>query len=305
MADLQRRRGATAASPSRLLDHAVGLALDHAAAAPGARWRFGPLVLVSPAMAAASAAVTAAVEARGGATIDRAVCSGLDLDREIAAALAGDRLDRITAALAARPLVIVDGIDDVAGERQQVLVHVLDAAAAAGGAWIVSTRVHPATGFVPRCASRLCAGLVVPLPTGRAAAPLPAGAAPSVGRIIRAAARLHDVPAAAVVGPSRGRTVTAARSLAMYLARRLTARSYHAIGAACGGRDHTTVLHGVRVCTARLARDQALAADVERVVEELGAAGSPTPPNRRRGNVGSAMLARAIRGRRGRRRRPA
>lgn len=46
----------------------------------------------------------------------------------------------------------------------------------------------------------------------------------------------------------------------MYLARRLTPLSLPEIGRRFGGRDHTTVLHGVRAVETRLAADDRLAA---------------------------------------------
>lgn len=294
-------------APPRLLEHAVALLLGDISAASAATcpWRFGPLVIVSPADDAASAAL--------GRTDAAAAFKALDggtLDRDIASALAGERLDRLAVTLAARRLVVVDRIDRVSsGERQVALAHLLDACAAVGTVWLVSMPMHPAAGFVPQCASRFSAGLVVPEAALPEAQPHPGVAPPSLGSIIRAAARLHDVRPQEIIGPSRSRTVAGARSLAMYLARRLTGRSFQAIGAACGGRDHSTVMHGVRACRGRLARDPALAADVERIVGDLSSSG-PAPRDRARGagaacrtSVGSEALARSIRDRRRGRRR--
>jgi len=299
----------TVTATSGLLDHALKLALDHLAWPSGTAdpWRFGPIVIVSPLEDAASAAVVAAAGARGlpldtGAVV---MCSGRSLDREIATALATDRSDRLAAELSARRLVVVDRIDRVADEeRQRVLVHLLDGAAGGGGTWVVSTPAHPATGSGSQWDSRLCAGLVVPLgvhPVQRAAP----GSPPSLARIVRAAARLHDVEPAAVVGPSRSRTVAAARSLAMYLARRLTGHSLQAIGAGCGGRDHSTVLHAVRTCAARIAREPAFSTEVDELAATLGGAssGDASSAAGRPPHVGSAALTRRLRGRRHGRRR--
>jgi chromosomal replication initiator protein len=48
-----------------------------------------------------------------------------------------------------------------------------------------------------------------------------------------------------LTSPSRSRPLTTARHVAMYLLRECTALSYVKIGELFGGRDHTTVLHGV------------------------------------------------------------
>lgn len=302
-----RRASPQPAVPS-LADLAVDLLVDHVSTPTRAElgWRFGPVVFVSPAPDGASALVRPALEARHGAAAATASFrDGRALDREIAAALHGDRLDRLAAALDGSRLVVVDRIDRVTGpERQQALAHLLDSAAAAGSAWCVSVAAPPPAGLSPQCGSRLGGGLVVPLPAAPAQA---AATGVSLGRVIRAAARHHDLPAQAILGPARSRTVSAARSLAMYLARTLTGRSFHAIGVACGGRDHTTVIHGVRVCAARIAHDPTFAADVARLAADL--VGEPAPsaaaPGRRRSGVGSATLARALGNRRRGRRRPA
>ena len=101
-------------------------------------------------------------------------------------------------------------------------------------------------------ASRLSGGLVVAMPPvgitrchgeGDGARNRPS---PSLRRVIGATARRHGLTAADLVGADRCRQVSLARGMAMYLARRLTPRSLQSIGAAFGGRDHTTVLHAVR-----------------------------------------------------------
>lgn len=295
----------------RLLDHVVGLLVDHVTSPndPADGWRFGPLLIVSAAEGFAAAALAAAAAAQGAtlAAADVATWHGEALGREIAAALEDDRIDRFAAALAAMRLVVVDGIDCVGGgERQESLAHLLDTSTAAGTVWCVSVPRLPPEGLEPRCATRVSAGLILPV-TSAPMTTHAAGPVPSLGRVIRAAARHHDVSIDAVLGPARHRTVAAARSLAMYLARRLTGRSLQAIGAACGGRDHTTVLHAVRMAGARIARDPAFAADVERLAVALSGAADTRSGHagRRRSDVGSAVLGRTLSSRRRGRRRQA
>jgi hypothetical protein len=48
----------------------------------------------------------------------------------------------------------------------------------------------------------------------------------------------------------------------MHLARSLTSKSLGQIGAAFGGRDHTTVMHALKVVADRLGHDAGLADDV-------------------------------------------
>jgi chromosomal replication initiator protein len=74
----------------------------------------------------------------------------------------------------------------------------------------------------------------------------PRGARLPIERIIRSVCRQFALTSDQVTGPSRKKTVVLARSIAMYLSRTATGRSFEQIGEAFGGRDHTTVLYNVR-----------------------------------------------------------
>jgi hypothetical protein len=72
----------------------------------------------------------------------------------------------------------------------------------------------------------------------------------------------------------RQRRVVWPRHVAMYLARHMTTRSLPEVGRKLGGKDHTTVLHGVARITERLPDEPALAADVTELMRRI-AAGEP------------------------------
>jgi chromosomal replication initiator protein len=55
----------------------------------------------------------------------------------------------------------------------------------------------------------------------------------------------------------------------MYLCKQHTTRSYPDIGRRFGGRDHTTVLHGVRKIEELLTQDEQIARDVEALTRKL------------------------------------
>ena len=162
-------------------------------------------------------------------------------------------------------LVIVDRIDLVGGgERQQAAAAFLDDLARRGISICATVGLaHASGGLAPALQSRLSAGLVIHVPTRPTDAPTAARTAWSMNRIIRTAAHLHGLPAAALAGGGRSRGVVQARNLAMYLARHLTGSSFDSIGVAFGGRDHTTVMRGVRAVESRMTSDAAFAADVE------------------------------------------
>ncbi len=79
--------------------------------------------------------------------------------------------------------------------------------------------------------------------------------APTLKAIVDAAARQFGLTVGDLKSSSRRRTAVAARDAAMFLARRLTNSSLQEIGAFFGGRDHTTVLHGIRKLEAALPTD--------------------------------------------------
>jgi hypothetical protein len=63
----------------------------------------------------------------------------------------------------------------------------------------------------------------------------------------------------------RTKAVVRARQIAMYLAKTMTEQSLPELGRRFGGRDHTTILHGVRKIEGLIVKDQELAAMVERI----------------------------------------
>ena len=70
---------------------------------------------------------------------------------------------------------------------------------------------------------------------------------------------------------SRKQNLVRARSLAMFLSRRMTSKSMHQIGDYYGGRDHTTVLHAVRKTESLLQQDDQLRHAAEDLSEKLSA----------------------------------
>lgn len=68
----------------------------------------------------------------------------------------------------------------------------------------------------------------------------------TIDEIQRAVAEHFNIRLSDLVGPKRLRAYARPRQVAMWLAKRLTNRSLPEIGRKFGGRDHTTVMHGVR-----------------------------------------------------------
>lgn len=70
----------------------------------------------------------------------------------------------------------------------------------------------------------------------------------------------------------RTKNISVPRHVMFYLCKRLTLRSLPEIGRRTGGRDHTTVLHGVRKIAGLLKQgdDLSLCASVEMLIHQLG-----------------------------------
>ncbi len=85
----------------------------------------------------------------------------------------------------------------------------------------------------------------------------------TVEEIQRRVAEHYNIRLSDMIGPKRVRAVARPRQVAMYLAKQLTSRSLPDIGRRFGGRDHTTVMHGVRRIEELMAADSQLAEDVE------------------------------------------
>ena len=66
-----------------------------------------------------------------------------------------------------------------------------------------------------------------------------------------------------LIGPRRLRALARPRQVAMYLSKQLTSRSLPEIGRRFGGRDHTTIMHGVKKIEELMAQDSQLADDIE------------------------------------------
>jgi chromosomal replication initiator protein len=82
------------------------------------------------------------------------------------------------------------------------------------------------------------------------------GNTPTLKAIAAAVGRQFDVSVADLRSKSRLHSVTAARGVAMHLARELAGASYAEIGRYFGNRDHTTVIHACKKTAAAAAGPQ-------------------------------------------------
>jgi len=92
----------------------------------------------------------------------------------------------------------------------------------------------------------------------------------SVDDIQRKVAEHYNIRLSDMHSPRRSRTVARPRQVAMYLAKALTEHSLPEIGRKFGGRDHTTIMHGVRRIEELVVSDQSIQADVETLKRAIG-----------------------------------
>jgi chromosomal replication initiator protein len=85
----------------------------------------------------------------------------------------------------------------------------------------------------------------------------------TIEEIQRKVAEHYNIRLSDMIGPKRLRNIARPRQVAMYLAKQLTPRSLPEIGRRFGGRDHTTIMHGVRKIEELMAIDSQLADDLQ------------------------------------------
>ena len=87
----------------------------------------------------------------------------------------------------------------------------------------------------------------------------------TIDNILNAVTGYYGVKVSDLQSKRRNKSIAFPRQVCMYLARRHTKYSLDEIGGYFGGRDHTTVLHGVRTITRQVSNDN----DVQRQVASL------------------------------------
>ena len=85
----------------------------------------------------------------------------------------------------------------------------------------------------------------------------------SVENIQKTVADFYKIKVADMYSKKRPASIARPRQIAMFLAKELTTRSLPDIGRRFGGRDHTTIIHGVRKVEELRAIDPQMAEDID------------------------------------------
>lgn len=93
----------------------------------------------------------------------------------------------------------------------------------------------------------------------------------TVEEIQRIVSDHYNIRLSEMIGPKRVRNFARPRQVAMFLCKKLTSRSLPEIGRRFGGRDHTTVMHGVKRIEELRIQDSQIADDLEMLRRSLEA----------------------------------
>jgi chromosomal replication initiator protein len=85
----------------------------------------------------------------------------------------------------------------------------------------------------------------------------------TMDEILKKTCEYYKIRQVDILSQNRQRAIARPRQMAMYLCKRLTQRSLPEIGRKFGGRDHTTILYGVRKIEELMQTDSQIAEDAE------------------------------------------
>jgi len=91
----------------------------------------------------------------------------------------------------------------------------------------------------------------------------------SVNDIVKAVSNYYDVKIADIKGQRRQKQISHARQVCMYLMREVTNTPFETIGDILGGRDHSTVMHGVNKVGLKCSENNMLKTDLKNIEKTL------------------------------------
>ena len=94
----------------------------------------------------------------------------------------------------------------------------------------------------------------------------------TIDTIVDAVVRYYGVKVSDLHSKRRHRSIAWPRQVCMFLARKHTRYSLEEVGGYFGGRDHTTVLHGVRAVKKQVENDEEIAGQIHAIEQQLDVA---------------------------------
>ncbi len=99
--------------------------------------------------------------------------------------------------------------------------------------------------------------------------PVPQEARLDARIILDKVCEFYELPMKLIKGEKRDKPIAVPRQIVMYLFKTRTGMTYEEIADYLGGRDHTTIMHGVKKIESLLTTDLRLKTDVERIVDSF------------------------------------
>lgn len=93
---------------------------------------------------------------------------------------------------------------------------------------------------------------------------------PHIDDILREVGKFYEISRMELLSRRRSADLTYPRHVAMYLSHELTPSTYPKIGRMMGGRDHTTILYGVRKIKCLISDDQRLQDELQILRMKIG-----------------------------------
>ena len=91
----------------------------------------------------------------------------------------------------------------------------------------------------------------------------------SMEDIVRKVSEVSGIPENGIVGQSRKREVVEARQTAMFLCRNILDSSLSSVGVFFGGRDHTTVMHAIKIIEEKKSKKKNIGENIAQITQEL------------------------------------
>ena len=91
----------------------------------------------------------------------------------------------------------------------------------------------------------------------------------TIQQILDAVIKYYNLKLSDLQSKKRNQSIAFPRQICMYLARKHTRYSLEEIGGYFGGRDHTTILHGVRTIDRQMKNDRDVAQQVTQIDSTL------------------------------------
>ena len=91
----------------------------------------------------------------------------------------------------------------------------------------------------------------------------------SIDSIQRIVSKKYNIPNDHLIGESRKKEIAFARHIAMYLSKETTKSSLKTIGLHFGGRDHSTVIHAIKLISKQLEDNPEFSSEIQSLLHEI------------------------------------